>query len=179
MSAYLIYRMLLCACVHGVKSEISQVRNFAWHRDNKQVWSLAPPCSNLSFFRSKCTILKKVLVTLLGLFGAPRSDFAPHSDTATGITPEACAARLCSHTFSVGLILEPREGWIVIDVIPRQKNQPKGALTSKSLVSVACLVFPFSLLWPSLLTCSGHASVTATSPSLRPCPEMYLGSAEP
>jgi len=24
--------MLLCACVHGVKSEISQVRNFAWHR---------------------------------------------------------------------------------------------------------------------------------------------------
>jgi len=24
------------------------------------------------------------------------------------------------------------------------------------------LVFPFSLLWPSLLTCSGHASVTVT-----------------
>jgi len=24
---------------------------------------------------------------------------------------EACATRLCSHTFSVGLILEPREGW--------------------------------------------------------------------
>ena len=26
---------------------------------------------------------------------------------------EACATRLCSHTFSVGLVLEPREGWIV------------------------------------------------------------------
>jgi len=29
--------------------------------------------------------------------------------------------------------------------------------------SVACLVFPFSLLWPTLLTCSGRTSVTATS----------------
>jgi len=29
------------------------------------------------------------------------------------------------------------------------------------LLSVACLVFPFSLLWPTLLTCSGRASVTA------------------
>ena len=113
-------------------------------------------------------------------FSAPHAVISrPTVIRRRGITPEACAARLCSHTFSVGLILEPREGWIVIDVIPRQKNQPKGALTSKSLVSVACLVFPFSLLWPSLLTCSGHASVTATSPSLRPCPEMYLGSAEP
>ena len=35
-------------------------------RDSKQV--LAPPCSNLRSFGS---ILKKVLVTLLGLFGAP------------------------------------------------------------------------------------------------------------
>jgi len=33
----------------------------------------------------------------------------------------------------------------------------------KSLICVAFLVFPFSLLWPTLLTCSGHASVTATS----------------
>jgi len=29
------------------------------------------------------------------------------------VSGEACAALLCSHTFSVGLILEPREGWIV------------------------------------------------------------------
>ena len=33
----------------------------------------------------------------------------------------------------------------------------------KSLITVACLVFPFSLLWPSLLICIGRASVTATS----------------
>jgi len=32
----------------------------------------------------------------------------------------------------------------------------------KSLMRVVWLVFPFSLLWPTLLTCSGRASVTAT-----------------
>ena len=35
--------------------------------------SLAPLCSNLRAFGSKCTVLKKVLMTLLGLFGAPQS----------------------------------------------------------------------------------------------------------
>jgi len=33
--------------------------------------SLAPPCSNLRSFGSTFTVLKKVLVTLLGLFGVP------------------------------------------------------------------------------------------------------------
>ena len=36
------------------------------------------PCSKLRSFGSKCTVLKKALVTLLGLFGAP------HSDSASG-----------------------------------------------------------------------------------------------
>jgi len=39
--------------------------------------SLAPPCSKLRSFGSKCTVLMKVLVTLLGLFGAPPIDSAP------------------------------------------------------------------------------------------------------
>jgi len=39
--------------------------------------SLAPPCSNMRSFGSKCTALKKVFVTLLGLYGVPRSDLAP------------------------------------------------------------------------------------------------------
>ena len=39
--------------------------------------NLAPPCSKLGSCGSKCTALKKVLVTLLGLFGAPRNDLAP------------------------------------------------------------------------------------------------------
>jgi len=33
--------------------------------------SLAPPSSNLRSFGSKCSVLKKVFVTLSGLFGAP------------------------------------------------------------------------------------------------------------
>jgi len=39
--------------------------------------SLAPLCSNLRYFRSKSAVPKKVLVTLLGLFGAPHSHSAP------------------------------------------------------------------------------------------------------
>jgi len=38
--------------------------------------SLAPPCSNLRPCGSKCNLLKKVLVILLGLSGAFRSDSA-------------------------------------------------------------------------------------------------------
>jgi len=45
-------------------------------RGKKQL-SLAPPCSNLRSFGSKCTVLKKVLVTLLGLGSAPHSHPAP------------------------------------------------------------------------------------------------------
>ena len=39
----------------------------------------APPCSNLKSFGRKCTVLKKVLVTLLevGIFGTTRNDSAP------------------------------------------------------------------------------------------------------
>jgi len=33
--------------------------------------NLAPPCSNLRSFGSKCSVLKKNCGTLLGLFGAP------------------------------------------------------------------------------------------------------------
>ena len=54
--------------------------------------SLAPPCSNLRCLGSKCIVLKKVLVTLLGLFGASRSDsaFCP-------LAPRRYAPRLPDH----------------------------------------------------------------------------------
>jgi len=42
-----------------------------------QVASVAPPYSNLRSFRSKCTVLKEVLVTSLGHFGAPHSHSVP------------------------------------------------------------------------------------------------------
>jgi len=49
------------------------------------------------------------------------------SPRPSDLTWEACATRLCSHTFSVGLILEPREGWIVTSymLVPRQMNRLK------------------------------------------------------
>ena len=39
--------------------------------------SLAPPCSNLRSFGSKCTVKSRLHVTLLGLIGAPRSHSTP------------------------------------------------------------------------------------------------------
>jgi len=51
--------------------------------------SMAPLCSNLRAFRSNCTVLKKVLVTLLGLF---RAHYRPHSDSAPGeFTPSVAS----------------------------------------------------------------------------------------
>ena len=51
-----------------------------------QETSLVPPCSNLRFFGSKCTVLKKVLATLLGGFGASDSEpgeLCPHCPLVT------------------------------------------------------------------------------------------------
>ena len=56
---------------------------------------------------------------------------------------EACA------TFSVGLILEPWEGWIVTSsmLTPRQTNRPKRALTSMCMeVTYTCRLLGLSLL---------------------------------
>jgi len=55
----------------------------------EQETSLAPSCWNLRFFRSKCTVLKKVLATWLGLFGGPLlirrpRHFPPRSALAFG-----------------------------------------------------------------------------------------------
>jgi len=36
-----------------------------------------PPCLNLRSYESKFTVLKKVIVTLLGIFGTPRSHSPP------------------------------------------------------------------------------------------------------
>jgi len=47
-----------------------QERNEVRQRPGQEA-SLAPPCSNLRSLGSKCTALKKVLVTLFGTFCAP------------------------------------------------------------------------------------------------------------
>jgi len=51
--------------------------------------------------------------------------------------------------FSMGLILEPREGWIVTSsmLTPRQTNRPKRALTSMCMeVTNKCRLLGLSLL---------------------------------
>jgi len=50
---------------HGATQGCIEVR---WHPGQEA--SLVPPCSNLRSFGSKCTVLKKTLATLLGVFGA-------------------------------------------------------------------------------------------------------------
>jgi len=49
-----------------------------------QETSLTPPHSDVRSFGSKCAILEKVLVTLLGLFGAPPSPLVTPVDGCKG-----------------------------------------------------------------------------------------------
>ena len=64
--------------VSTIKTQKARVTNKTYEQGRRG--SMAPgarskfgaPCSNLRSFGSKCTLLKKVLVTLLGLFGVPR-----------------------------------------------------------------------------------------------------------
>jgi len=67
-----------------------QGRNEVRWRPGKEA-NLGSPWSALTSFGSKCTVLKNVLATLLGRFGAPRTHSAPptairrpHSDSAPG-----------------------------------------------------------------------------------------------
>ena len=56
--------------------------------------SLAPLWSNLSSFEGKFAVLKKVLVTLLGLFSAPPAVIQrPHSELAPGELCPPCPPR--------------------------------------------------------------------------------------
>jgi len=57
-------------CFSGLQLGPAQERNKVRWRPGQEA-SLAPPYWNLRSFGSKCTVLKKVLVTLLGLFGPP------------------------------------------------------------------------------------------------------------
>ena len=63
-----------------------------------QETSLAPPCSNLGSFASKCTVLKKVLAAL-GLFGAPQW-FSGHLCPlcTSSVRPWALSSWLCNQT---------------------------------------------------------------------------------
>jgi len=57
-----------CASVEMLKGYMQRRNEVRWRPGQEA--SLAPPCSNLKSFGSKYTVLKKVLVTLMGLLGA-------------------------------------------------------------------------------------------------------------
>jgi len=56
------------------------------------------PMFETKVFRSKCTVLKKVLVILLGIFGAPRSDSAPRE-----LCPPCYAPEFNTSFFIIGI----------------------------------------------------------------------------
>jgi len=62
----------------------------------RQEASLAPLCSNLNFFGSKWTVMRKLPMILLGLFGAPAVIRRPHSSTPKGIVPPLTSPRYAS-----------------------------------------------------------------------------------
>jgi len=79
---------------------------------------------------------------------------------------EACATRLCSHTFSVDLN-SMALAWAVVGAVGTPDESAKEGSYfhvhgSHLYVSLAWS-FPFSLLWPTLLTCSSRARVAATT----------------
>jgi len=63
--------------------------------------SLVPPCSNLRSFGSKCTAMKKVLMTLLGLFDDPAVNRRTHSDLAPGHLCPPCPPRYASENIEM------------------------------------------------------------------------------
>jgi len=73
-----------CTCFF----ELEKYPKYSGQGRNEVRWSpgqeatSAPPCSKLRSFGSQCTVVKKVLLTLLGIFRTPRSGSAPHSDSA-------------------------------------------------------------------------------------------------
>jgi len=72
-----------------------------WHLG--QETSLPHPCSNLRSFGSKCSVLKKVLMTLLGLF-------SPHSDSVLGeLRPLAPSLCLWCHAMKIGKFSESKQ----------------------------------------------------------------------
>jgi len=69
---------------------------------------------------------------------------------------EACAGRLCSHTLSVGLNPET-------SIDDSAKESSHFHMHGSHFWLSLAWSFPFSLLLPFLLACSGRASVTATA----------------
>jgi len=90
----------------------------------KQEASLTPPCSNLRSHGRKCSVLKKVLATLLGVFGYARSDSTPGDMCLFGplIKP-------------LGGNISPTQGYVLSLNTTRHASQPVDGFVDMSFVS--------------------------------------------
>ena len=81
-------KVVLRVSEHGDVIQTQTIRIVPLNCFSKLGPCLAHLCSNMRSFGSKCIVLKKVLVTLLGLYGAPHSISAtPEWFGARGIAP--------------------------------------------------------------------------------------------
>jgi len=93
-----LFLEVYCLPTHAAYMAVTRSTQIQGHNEVRwrpgQETSLAPPFSNLRPFGSKCTVLKKVLVTLLGLFGSSAVIRRPHSDSAHGELCPPCTPSL-------------------------------------------------------------------------------------
>ena len=86
---------MIAMCIVQGRNEVR------WHLG--QETSLPHPCSNLRSFGSKCSVLKNVLMTLLGIF-------SPHSDSVLGeLCPLAPSLRLRCHAMKIWKFSESKQ----------------------------------------------------------------------
>ena len=101
----------------------------------EQETSLTPPCSNLRSVGSKCTVLKKVRVTLLWLF-------SPRSDSASGeLSPWPPPLRPWWSAIKIGKFSENKQIF---------KSEPHELLFNKHLQFSNTIHTP----WPCSYTCT-------------------------
>jgi len=90
-----------CCCNNLERNEVR------W-RSGKEA-SLAPPSSNLKSFGSKCTVMKRVLVTLLEFFGNPivirrPVNCAPLGPLVTPLVTSYCKFRPCFKNMRISIL---------------------------------------------------------------------------
>ena len=89
-----------------ITTDRNQARNEVRWRPGQEAGSV-PPCSNLRYSGCKCSVLQKVLVTLLGLFGVPIVNWRPGNcaPLVTPLTVTLCVATPGCHPKVLALLL--------------------------------------------------------------------------
>jgi len=127
---------------------VIHIRHGPLRRQEAAVWWILDRTRTFITYSKHC-FMPPSLRPKNSIFSRTLSNPAPQGGVLWRAPRKACATRLCSHTFSVGLILEPREGWIVTSsmLTSRQTNRPKRPLTSICMeATYKCRLLGLSLL---------------------------------